>query len=158
MTQAENQLLLLQAQVATLTDQLNAVKQKNVMLDERVRYYVTNPAGLANKATSAKNKHVINSIRDVLIDEIFPQCKFVSHDALTSIAPGSLAMKVMSKLGIEDGERMEFWWKNWKNVRKEINEHRTKSYQGMKKCYLRGKWVDISDNKDTITEMLSDIL
>ena len=117
---------------------------------------MTNP-GLANNASSAKNKHVINSIHDVLIDDIFPQCKFVSHDALTSIAPGSLAMKVMSKLGMEDGERIEFWWKNWKNVRKEINEHGTKLYPGMKKCYLQGKWVEISDNKD-ITEMLSDIL
>ena len=71
-------------------------------------------------------------LRNVMFDEIFPFYKFVNKEKIKDLENGSIAVRVMTKMGIEKKDMAEFWAWNHEVAEKTFTEYRSLAMQAMK--------------------------
>lgn len=85
-----------------------------------------------------ENVSVLRSMRDVMIQHVFPWCKFIGKQHLMQVGKGTISEKIMKELKIKEEEKMNWWGENYELAEKLMVEHKTQATQKLKKKYMKG--------------------
>ena len=93
-----------------------------------------------NEVRKAKtDMNMQKQLRTVMFDEIFPFYKFIDKDHIRRVDEGSIAMRVMEKLGVDIDKMPEFWAWNHEVAERTFTEYRALAMQAMKREFRKGK-------------------
>ena len=82
---------------------------------------------------------LLSDLKKIMNQEIFPYHKFASKDQIKDLGLGSIAIHVMTKLGIPRSEMAEYWAWNYEIALKYFTDYRSGALMQMKAAFKDGK-------------------
>ena len=82
---------------------------------------------------------LLSDLKKIMNQEIFPHHKFANKDQIKDLSLGSIAIHVMTKLGIDKKRMAEYWAWNYEVALKYFTDYRSGALMQMKSAFKDGK-------------------